>query len=86
MILEGIVWLLMKVRRGTRYVPSENVFVDRAMEWTTTCYLTAQIDHNVAPGVGVPACVIGKDIALTAFPLNSLCQTLTATINDKEML
>jgi hypothetical protein len=28
--------------------------------------------------------VPGRDFALTAFPLNSLCSTLSSTINDKE--
>ena len=63
------------------YVPSENVFVDRAVEWTSTVYLSATITYAAAPGA-VPLAVIGKDVALTAFPLNSLCSTLTATIND----
>ena len=64
------------------YVPSENVFVDRAVEWTSTCFNQATITYAAVPGPNVPLAVIGKDIALTAFPLNSLCSTLTATIND----
>ena len=38
--------------------------------------------YTVAPGANIPVAVLGKDLALTAFPLNSLCSTLTATIND----
>lgn len=64
------------------YVPSENVFVDRALEWTSTCFLSATLTRAVNPGAGQPLCVIGQDVALTAFPLNSLCSTLTTTIND----
>jgi hypothetical protein len=64
------------------YVPSENVFVDRALELTTTCSLQATVTYAVAPAVGVPVAVLGKDLALTAFPFNSLCSTLTTTIND----
>ena len=64
-------------------VPSENVFVDRAVEWTATCALSM----NVAISGGqqsqnAPVVVFGRDCALSAFPLQSLTQTLTATIND----
>jgi len=72
------------------YVPSENVFVDRAVEWTSTCFLqqtvtftsTATSTYLVAGNVGLPLWVPSVDWALPAFPLNSLCSTLTATIND----
>ena len=64
------------------YVPSENCFVDRAIEWSSTCYLQAVVTYQVAPAPGVPVAVIGNGVALTAFPLNSLCSTQQATIND----
>jgi hypothetical protein len=76
------------------YVPSENVFVDRAVEWTSTCFLTQTVTFtsaaaNASTGyightgaVGTPLWVPAVDWALCAFPLNSLCSTLTATIND----
>jgi hypothetical protein len=60
------------------YVPSENVFVDRALEWTSTCFLQTTMTYTIAPAANVPVAVLGKDLALTAFPLNSLCSTLTA--------
>ena len=63
------------------YVPSENVFVDRAMEWSSTCYLQFSA-VLAAPVVGQSVAVLGRDWSLCAFPLNSLCSTLTATIND----
>jgi hypothetical protein len=67
------------------YVPSENVFVDRALEWTSTVTMSSVITPtgtigNWAPNF--PIVVPGVDFALTAFPLNSLCSTMTATIND----
>lgn len=64
------------------YVPSENVFVDRALEWTSTCYL--QMDFTTTPAlVQNDKCLLpGQDVALCAFPLNSLCSTMTTTIND----
>jgi hypothetical protein len=69
------------------YVPSENVFVDRGVEWTSTAFLTSTltISTDVTSGpipVGTPLVVPAVDFSLCAFPLNSLCSTLTATIND----
>lgn len=63
------------------YVPSENVFVDRKLQWSSTCFqsFTAQLAAQ-APGDSIV--VPGRDFALTAFPLNSLCSTLSSTIND----
>lgn len=68
------------------YVPSENVYVDRAMEWSSTCFLGLFVRVS-APGgnqaaIGQPLFQIGVDGSLAAFPLNSLCATTTATIND----
>lgn len=64
-------------------VPSENVFVDRAVEWTSTCALQFQVSVAADPTlIGQPVVVFGRDCALSAFPLHALTQTLTATIND----
>ena len=64
-------------------VPSENVFIDRAVEWSSTCALQFQVTIANDPAlVGQPVVVFGRDCALSAFPLHSLTQTLTATIND----
>jgi len=66
------------------YVPSENVYVDRAIEWSSTVAQTFQL--STVPGQalvpGEQLFVFGRDGALCAFPLNNLCSTLTATIND----
>lgn len=87
------------------YVPSENVFVDRALRWggearmafnwvniqgsASSCVWSSVADQ---PGTGASAgcwpvdgAVIvapGRDFSLQPFPLNYLCQTMTATIND----
>jgi hypothetical protein len=72
----------VKAKGGTRYVPSENVYVDRALEWSSTVYMTFTAQsQNVIPA-GQAIAQYGRDWALCAFPLNSLCSTLTATIND----
>jgi len=99
------------------YVPSENVFVDRALRWTAEGRF--QMDVNVAAGAGKftywatssaatgsgsspagggigslalntttgalvckPIVSPGVDFSSSPFPLNYLCQTMTATIND----
>jgi hypothetical protein len=64
------------------FVPSENVFVDRYLRWTSTCFQTFQVTLAAVPAVGESIVVPGRDFSLSAFPLNSLCSTLTATIND----
>lgn len=65
------------------YVPSENVFVDRGVDWTSTVYMSATVTTpNAQTDAGDLLLAPGRDFALTAFPLNSLCSTVTATIND----
>jgi len=64
------------------YVPSENVYVDRALEWTSVVYMAMTAVLQVQPVQLAPIGQWGRDCALQAFPLNSLCSTLTATIND----
>jgi hypothetical protein len=63
-------------------VPSEGVFVDRAIDWTSTCCLAFKVDIAGAFNAGDPVVRFGQDCALASFPLHSLTQTLTATIND----
>ena len=64
------------------YVPSENVYVDRGLEWTSVVYMSMSATLQNVPLAGTPIAQWGRDCALAAFPLNSLCSTLTATIND----
>ena len=64
------------------YVPSENVYVDRAVEWSSTVFMNFVASSASLPTAGQPLVQYGKDWSLCAFPLNSLCSTMTATIND----
>jgi len=64
------------------YVPSENVFVDRALEWSSTVFQQFQVAVGAPLVAGNVIAQPGKDFALCAFPLNSLCSTMSATIND----
>jgi hypothetical protein len=66
------------------YVPSENVYVDRALRWSSSVFMSMSVAVN--PGVALLAgdalVQAGRDFALRSFPLNALCSTMTATIND----
>lgn len=65
--------------------PSLQTFIDRAIDWTSTCMLSFNVAHStVQPPLGVadPIAIYGRDFALCAFPLQSLVSTLTASIND----
>jgi hypothetical protein len=68
------------------YVPSENVYVARDVDWSSTCNLAISVRLNDTAGgqypVGLPLLEWGVDASLAAFPLNALCATVTATIND----
>ena len=68
------------------YVPSENVYVARDMDWSSTVFLQVSVRLDDTAGgqypVGEPLLQLGVDGSLAAFPLNSLCATMTATIND----
>lgn len=64
-------------------VSSENVFVDKAVDWTSSCNLQFDVDVDAAQNVAdQPIVRLGADFALAAFPLHSLVNTMTATIND----
>lgn len=64
------------------YVPSENVFVDRKVLWSSDVFMTFLATLASLPSVGDSIVVPGRDFSLCALPLNSLCSTLSATIND----
>lgn len=68
-------------------IPSQGVFVDRAFQWSSTVNMECRIVVNTGAGAPPfsatdPVAVWGRDIALCAFPLQSLVGTLTSTIND----
>jgi len=67
-------------------VPSENVFIDRSVDWTSTCYLSFQVtvlpETSGTTDEASPLAAIGTNLALCPFPLQSLTTTMTATIND----
>jgi hypothetical protein len=64
------------------YVPSENVFVDRKMLWSSNVFMSMTVTLSSIPTAGDSIVVPGRDFALAMLPLNSLCSTISATIND----
>ena len=64
------------------YVPSENVFCDRKVLWSSTVYQQMNVNLASLPTAGDTIAVPGRDFALCALPLNQLCSTISATIND----
>ena len=63
-------------------VPSENVFLDRRLLWTNTVSMSMTVSSsNGYLGLSSLA-VPGRDFSLCALPMNSLCSTQSATIND----
>jgi hypothetical protein len=79
-------------------VPSQNVFVDRAIEWSSTVYQQLTVSTGANPStwaVGVanagwanPVAIYtpGIDFSLCSFPLHQMCGTMTATINDTSVV
>ena len=66
-------------------VPSQNVYIDRAVDWTSDVFLkltVAKTSATEAPTEDEPIFVFGSDGALCPFPLTQMCNTITATIND----
>jgi len=63
------------------YVPSENVFCDRKMDWTGTINLSVDVQLPPSPA-GTPILEFGADCAISPFPLNSICSTISSSIND----
>ena len=63
------------------YVPSENVFCDRRVLMTAAVQQQLPVTcATYTPGESI--LVPGRDFALCALPLNSMCATIQATIND----
>jgi hypothetical protein len=74
-------------------VPSQNVFVDRAIDWEAevgiqfTCSIADAAAGGANPYVaGQPILAPGENFAPAAFPLHECVSTMTATINDTSVV
>jgi hypothetical protein len=64
-------------------VPSPNVFLDRAIDWSSDCFIQFNVAVSAETAVaGQPVVVVGKDLSLAPMPLQQMCSTIVATIND----
>jgi hypothetical protein len=73
-------------------VPSQNVFVDRAIDWEAevgvnfNADVDAAVSAQPANGVCQPILAPGENLAPAAFPLHECVATMTATINDTSVV
>jgi hypothetical protein len=63
-------------------VPSENVFVDRAVDWQCGVQLVLTFEFAAAQAPGYKIFEQGVDWAPAALPLHQCVSTMSATIND----
>ena len=63
-------------------VPSENVFVDRAVDWVNTANVIVSVSFD-ALATGATIARPGANFSLAPFPIHQSVSTMTATINDQ---
>jgi hypothetical protein len=64
-------------------VPSQNVFLDREILWSSTCRLKVNVVlTGGALSVNKSVIQFGQNVSLAPFPLHQCVSTMTATIND----
>jgi len=63
-------------------VPSENVFVDRAVDWTQRVYATIALTLAAGATADKPVLIPGVHFSLAPFPSHQCVNTMSATIND----
>lgn len=66
-------------------VPSENVFIDRAVDWISGGVISIPVTLSTGTNAILDGAVLfnpGKDVALAAFPNHQGVSQMTATIND----
>jgi hypothetical protein len=64
-------------------VPNQGVYMDRALLWTSTCYL--QVTAYTQPGVNTTSIRLGRDVSLNSFPLHRLINVVNGTINNQNV-
>ena len=65
-------------------VPSENVFIDRAVDWVNTTKVLVKLTFTTDPGA-VTLATPGVDLSLAPFPVTQTVSTMQATINDQSL-
>lgn len=63
-------------------VPSENVFIDRAVDWVSGGVISVALTMSGLGAASGNVLITPGEIALAAFPCHQTVQQMTATIND----
>jgi len=63
-------------------VPSENVFIDRAVDWVSSGVASLTLTMSACTSSGTGVILTPGEIALAAFPSHQCVNQMTATIND----
>lgn len=66
-------------------VPSENVYVDRAVDWVNEASVLVTLTKTANVAVGAAVITPGVDLALAPFPTTQSISTMQATINDQSL-
>jgi len=64
-------------------VPSENVFVDRAVDWVVTASADITVTYAANPGAGTVLASPGLNFSLAPLPTSQCVSTMMASINDQ---
>ena len=64
-------------------VPSENIFVDRAIDWVNTATVSVTVTYTLRPAQYTNLATPGLDFSLAPFPITQSVSTMTSTINDQ---
>lgn len=67
-------------------VPSTSVFVGRDLMWSSNVFFSFTSTNVNAQNLNDPVWTFGADGSVVSFPLNRLCQSLQATINDTTVI
>jgi hypothetical protein len=69
-------------------VPSENIYVDRAVDWVCTARALVTLNYAAVadlPASGAVLCTPGVNFSLAPFPTTQSVSTMQATINDQSL-
>lgn len=66
-------------------VPSEQTLLDRRVLWQSTATVQVQVVCGASTPAGLNLFDYGNRVALSAFPLQSMTSTMTATINNNSV-
>lgn len=66
-------------------VPSENIFVDRAVDWVNTATLVVTLTVAAGQQSGVVLLQPGLNFSLAPFPMTQSVSTMQSTVNDQSL-